>query len=99
MEKEVGGLRPRHYQLAQDLPNRLRALGSPVTREPLQVRDQLERLIPELRYGLLAILKGALAGEVVDGEALDVVVGRLLFEDVDESEVRGVGADAVDDGE
>ena len=59
----------------------------------------LLRLPPQLLNHTFTILEAALALHVPKRIALDLFIRRLLFEDIDEDLVRGIGAYGVDDWE
>lgn len=91
---------PLHLHPLQNRPHALSALGAThLAGGPLDLLDEAERLVAQLLDAAARVLEAALALHVRDGVLLDLGVGRLLLEDVDEHQVGRVGADGVDDRE
>jgi len=87
------------HQPLQHNPQRIRPFLAIYIQLSLHPPDMLLRLPPQLLNNTLAILKAALALHISKRIPLDLLIGGLLFEYIDQDLVAWIGADGVDNGE
>lgn len=86
-------------QPAQHHPQRFCALCALVAQPVFDCANKTLGFPAQLVDDFFGVVEAALALHVLERVALDLFVGRLLLQDVDEDLVAGVGADGVDDWE
>lgn len=89
---------PQH-QPPQHPPQRLRPTPSLLAQPPLNPAHQSLRLSPQFTNHSRTILETPLTLHIPERISFDLLIARLLLQDIDEDLVTGIGADGVDDGE